>query len=270
MRDVQEMVQKLSIENSNKIRRICAPLESCFGINYFFFDITTTDGRLMSFGSNPRMHEDYFCSKEFVVNPFHRDPKTIPLGPYVYQGFSEKSFQESVERVKAKLGIISLGGMVIKNNSDILRFGYVTNACNDLRKHLDVFYKNIQMFIKFNEYFISEMKAIIDDANQYAISLPKHVVDYNIEVDSARALPLEKKIRFMKDIGLLAEVDSITSREEEYLCLIARGQTCACIAKWMGLSIRTIEHTVESLRRKFNCKSKTELIDIGKLFLNGQ
>lgn len=55
---------------------------------------------------------------------------------------------------------------------------------------------------------------------------------------------------------------SITHRQAECLYYLFRGKTAKQIAKILNLSYRTIEYYIENLKNKFDCKNRTELIDL--------
>ncbi len=54
---------------------------------------------------------------------------------------------------------------------------------------------------------------------------------------------------------------SLTPREREVLFLVLRGKTAKLAASALGLSYRTVQQYVESLKLKFQVRSKIELID---------
>ena len=54
---------------------------------------------------------------------------------------------------------------------------------------------------------------------------------------------------------------SLSPRESEVLFLILRGKTAKLAASVLGLSYRTVEQYMESIKLKFNVHSKVELID---------
>jgi DNA-binding CsgD family transcriptional regulator len=59
------------------------------------------------------------------------------------------------------------------------------------------------------------------------------------------------------DGGALA----LTQRESEILFLVLRGKTAKLTASVLGLSYRTVQHYIESIREKFDAGSKIDLID---------
>jgi len=54
---------------------------------------------------------------------------------------------------------------------------------------------------------------------------------------------------------------SLSPRESEVLFLILRGKTAKLAATVLGLSYRTVQQYIDSLKEKFHVESKIELID---------
>ena len=60
-------------------------------------------------------------------------------------------------------------------------------------------------------------------------------------------------------VGLLGEV-ALTPREVETLAWVVRGKTLAKVAEAMGISPRTVEYYFSTVKRKFGCRTKAELL----------
>lgn len=58
---------------------------------------------------------------------------------------------------------------------------------------------------------------------------------------------------------------TLTPREQDCLCYLVRGKTMAQIAELLHLSRRTIESHIESIKNKFGCNKKSDIIEIGIL-----
>ena len=62
----------------------------------------------------------------------------------------------------------------------------------------------------------------------------------------------------------------LTGRETECLFFILRGKSSKAIARFLNVSVKTIEYYIEQLKTKMNCSNKSELIEksIFKGYLN--
>lgn len=59
---------------------------------------------------------------------------------------------------------------------------------------------------------------------------------------------------------LITTPKNLSPRETELMSLMLQGKSAKQIAKVLGLSNRTVENYFESIKRKFNCRTKLELI----------
>lgn len=53
---------------------------------------------------------------------------------------------------------------------------------------------------------------------------------------------------------------NLTKREEEIIFYILRNKAAKTIASILNISTRTVEHHIENIKSKFNCRTKTDLI----------
>lgn len=62
-------------------------------------------------------------------------------------------------------------------------------------------------------------------------------------------------------VGNVDNKTLLTNRESECLFYIIRGKSAKSIARILNISFRTVEVYLEKLKTKFNCKTKSDLID---------
>lgn len=92
----------------------------------------------------------------------------------------------------------------------------------------------------------------IDDSS--IISILSHLEKLNIKITSD-VIAIAKKYAVKDNMHLLSE------RQKECLYYLLRGATAKEIAKKLDLSFRTIEDYIELIKDKFQCSSKTSLIE---------
>lgn len=61
--------------------------------------------------------------------------------------------------------------------------------------------------------------------------------------------------------------NDLTPRETDCLFFVIRGKTAKEISRFLNISVKTVEHHIENIRQKLNCKNKNEIIC--KAFQNG-
>ena len=54
----------------------------------------------------------------------------------------------------------------------------------------------------------------------------------------------------------------LSARERECLLLYSRGKTANETGKILKISVRTVEHYMESVKNKLGCERKTDLLDL--------
>ena len=70
----------------------------------------------------------------------------------------------------------------------------------------------------------------------------------------------DKKGTIVKNSTFHKTLDNLTSREKQILELILHNLTAKKIAKKLGISPRTVEEYTDTIKNKFSCDSKSELI----------
>lgn len=113
------------------------------------------------------------------------------------------------------------------------------------------------------------MADVLDNALTNSISLPYELgklYDHPGTIEAPASLSLQKRLNFLKQIGLIDKRESLTKKEMDYLKFMAQGMTCSQIAESMHLPTRTVENYIGTLKQKFRCNSKTDLVEIAQLF----
>jgi hypothetical protein len=124
MTNTSNRICHLSIKYADRLKRLCDPLHRYFGINYFCFSRTTSKGQFYSLGSHPDMHEYYYVNRFFLNSPFHKNPSFIRPGFYTYCCFKNDQFQHIIHEITDHMKIAPIGGIIVKENEEVMRFGY--------------------------------------------------------------------------------------------------------------------------------------------------
>lgn len=269
MDTVNEMVENLTIKHSDKLRRVCEPLNRYFGINHFFFTKTMSNGQFFSIGSNPSFQEYYYTEKKFIWNPLNVDPKLVKPGLYSYHHLKSTKYHETIDEIKDKTPVRPILAIASKEKDQFIRFGYSTNFSLDVNKQFQLLNKNFELLNLFNRYFLTEMDFLLKDAWSNSISLIKEMGnEYSSPTfnETPFRISLQERLKFLNNMQILKNCEHLTNRELEYLSFIAKGMTSKQIAQFMNRSVRTIENFIETLKSKFGCVGKVDLIRIAQLF----
>lgn len=262
MSDFNRMVDRFTIKESDKIKKICAPLSQQFGVKHFWYSETTSGGGYFSLASNPEMHEYYHYSNFHLHSPFFHNPEYIQPGFYFYDSIKDQKFQETFDTCSNKLKISFGGSLVVKKGTTMLRFGYAFDTLLG-RSATNCIVNNFPVLQKFNEYFVEEAKQLIKMARAELVDLPTemgatyHQAPFGLE----NCVSQKEKCAFFDCLGILnaKDVNKLTQREIKILECIHEGLSARLIGSRLQISPRTVEQHIESIKNKLSCFTKAEL-----------
>lgn len=263
MSDFNSLVEKYTIKESNKIKKICEPLQLHFGVNHFWYSRTSAQGAYFTIASNPEMHDFYHSTKLHLHSPFFRKPTLISPGLYYYRNIKDKKFLDTVDTVSARVNVNLGVGIVIRQNEELIRFGYAVDPKKEFDV-IDLVLNNFPLLKKFNAFFLREISDLLNKAQDDLIDLPSEIgALYHVAPKGLQAgFMAREKCKFFDSLGLLnnTDVQKLTKREKECLKLTYEGLSAYKIGLRLGISKRTVETHIVALKNKLGCFSKEELI----------
>lgn len=269
MNNLSEMVD-FSLRNSKKLNQICEPLKTSFGVSAFWYSKTYTDGSFFSVGTHASSHEDYYKEMKFQYSPFCRKPEYLDEGFYLYRNYQDEDFQEAITACAKQHKVEFCATTIAKTESGFVRFGYgmEPGKTNNFQQN---FLNNLPLFKKFNDYFIKESKIILKNIEDNLINLPEAIgAKYFKNPASFGSLGRSQKLNFLKSIGVDMDLPlvNLTKRESQLIKFILNGHSAGYIAKELSISQRTVENYLSNMKDKFNCCTKTELINKAKEYVD--
>ena len=156
MTNFDRMLCNLNKE-TNAIKKVCEPLRSVLGVQYFCFCETSYDGVIFTLANNPELHEHFYATKSYLDSPFFHNPSLISPGIYSYEAIQDEKFQETLVVASQKLPLSFWGNFIVKNKTSLMRFDYAFDKSVGT-KATDIVLNNLSIFHKFNHYFLNEMK----------------------------------------------------------------------------------------------------------------
>jgi DNA-binding CsgD family transcriptional regulator len=126
--------------------------------------------------------------------------------------------------------------------------------------------KTVQ-YIEFGPYANNEYKMLYVVKTPFSEKNGVGTLGYCTDITNAYKVFLDlfdidnRQENLQKSFILAKGYNGISKREIECLFFLIRGKTAKNIAKQLGISYRTVEHYIQSLRLKFNCESKVQLIE---------
>lgn len=268
--DEMERMARFSIIHADKLRNVCTPLYQSFGIKYFWCSKTFSSGKFICISSNPELHEYYYASKSYLSNPFFRAPELIHPGFYLHKNYCDNNYKQVVDRYINKFKTEFCAVFLTKNEKELIRFGYAS----DSEKYSFTSHKllnNVCLLKKFNEYFLYQTYKLFSKGEEYFVNLKNELGNlYNEPSITLPFLNKEEKFRFLDKLGLLekSRIEKLSQQELHCMKYLSEGFTTPMIALSMGISPRTAEHYLESIKNKLLCDTKVELFQYSNLLVS--
>lgn len=257
----EEHVRLFSGKNDRKLKAICEPLKK-FGIDTFWYYTISDTGHFSFIGNQSIIGEYFYHKKLFVNHPSFRSSKLISEGTSFFNKETDKSGAQ--EKIKDVFAMDQIYQVIKKKDNSIHGYGFATTQQDqDLTS---VYMKKSHLLLKFIHYFHEEASSIITKAHENKVHISPLIGDYFYQ-----SLDIEKKEEkneeeFIKMIGCLPP---LSEREMQCLALLIRGKPARQIGEELQISNRTVEHYLESIKNKWSCLNKQELIEKGLIYIYG-
>ena len=253
-----------------KIAKICQPLRDFFHVDVFFYSNIRENGSSLHLCTRPEMLEDYLYSGYLLTCPLHSrfhytmTPAIKILGPtnennaelnLIYQYYAKHHLVSGITLTVYK-----------KNYREMYYFG--VHALPNLGQ--DYWYNLIPALYDFIEFFSTEAKLILQQAEEHSIFLPEIIGDIFYETKNKdkyfSADVLAEKNNFRnKLLEFSLQSKGLTDRELSILPGCLAGKTSKQIAEELCISYRTVQNNIQQIKEKFNCRSQRQ---ISALFVN--
>ena len=262
MSDFDRMVQQFTVKESNTIKKVCEPLHQILGIKQFLYCETNEEGVHLNLSSHPELHEYFYTSKFHLQSPFYCNPDLVLPGFYSYYAIDNENYKDAIASSSSKLHLSFAGSLVIKNKSSLIRFGYAFDKSIG-RNATDIVLNNLPILNKFNNYFIKEMKVLIQKARNDGVYLPNEMgeIYQRIPKGLGKIFTTQQRCQFLEKIGCIKgeDVTKLTPRELECLRYLYEGYSAREIGKHLYISPRTVEKHIESVKNKLSCFTKSDI-----------
>jgi DNA-binding CsgD family transcriptional regulator len=266
MTNLEKMVQ-ISLRNSDKIKGLCAPLYQQFPLRHFWCSIRTLeDGRFLCLGSNPALHETYYHLKSYLHNPTFRNPSLIQSGFYFHQNYKEDEYRKTINQYMANFDAEFCAVSLVKTKKEIITWGYAVQPAST-HQFNGMLVNNIPLFQQFNKYFMKEARDLFIKNRDDYIDVANELGDYYNKESPFVSFCKKERGRFLNSLGVLdfGRLNKLSTQERRCLKRVAEAMPASQIALSLGLSVRTVEHYLDSLKNKLQCESKLQLFQYASL-----
>lgn len=247
--------------HSDKIHRICKPLEAYLGLDVFAYSHTSPCGGYYQFSNVPAESMLPWENQTFKDNFFLKHPAVYEAGAYLLNAVVEKKYS-GVLKFMSKNGVNLHLRIVRKDKTGCHQFLFGTK-----RKEVPfnaLFFDDIAVLNSFCDYFLKESKSIRKNSDSYAFSMKELMGEdfFDSRHYTPASVAISTRDQFLSEISpdyrlMLA----LSKQEKKCLAEVLVGKTAAGIASSLNLSTRTVESYINNLKRKTDCSNKEELIN---------
>lgn len=238
----------------DKLRKLSQNFCDPLGITTFGYVRVYNDGMISWITTNP--DQDRFLIESGVLNKHPLVETTEALSEGCYLDCNTHQFPRSEEfiRERAKRFHMDHGMVVVRHQKD-----YLETCCfsglSTKRSLYPLFMNEQALFRSYMEYFTTQLDRRLVDILAQGIPLTKLKDEYGIP----------NELHVWEGRSALVEACGwknllrLSKRERQCLVLLREGHTYQTIGISLGLSERTVEHYLDSVRNKLGLEARTEL-----------
>lgn len=257
-----DMGNHIFITATPAIIQITRPLFEFLPINYFRFYRLYRDGSYIRLSTNAEWTYHYMMKKYALSASPHNIFDAGESGFSLFD-LSEKSQLISEPLIDAREYFGLAHGFSMQEVYDGYTDIYDLTSFPEEERINELYLQYLSSIKKFTKYFKLVAQEIIKKAEVDKFMLP-------ILGNSSLNYPLkEKKKEFDKKIDLISLIASngkndicFTERETECLQGMIKGKTSKMLARDLGLSVRTIEYYMNTIKIKMGCSYKVDILKI--------
>jgi len=259
-----EALEQFSVKERRSFLGVCRPLIDFLPVKHFFYQCVNKNGRYNFFGTHVDIMSYYFDNDMHLANPFITQFNQTKSGLYLIDSIGNRKYQETRQAVENAYKVKHCLSLTENDGHMCHQYGFYISSYRD--EAASVLINHMSLLKSFVEYFKAEMGKVILEMHAHPVDLKKELGDaFGKTVPEMPDILFEqsKLIQFLEQIatnGALVPRTKLTKREIECIMQLLSGKNIPEIAKALYLSKRTIEHRLENIRAKFDCKTKSELL----------
>lgn len=261
---MRSIENSLTFQSVDKIKSICSPLFAN-KIKHFTHDITFSNGQLSELTSNPSVYELWSSKRPSAVF-VNESGRILKSGIYLSEVLEEQDeyYKNSKHLFFTVVGCNKMLEIVEREDDcqHMFHLGLNYNGADYhqwLLNNIDIFKKFINYYKKAAKELILEIKKV---ENRLILPVRQQCGLQNIPDIAAVNTIDSKKEKYTMTLNHHQTFELITIAKQQSLCLahLMLGKTAKDIATQMGISFRTVEHYLETIKKRLGCGSSMELI----------
>ena len=243
-----------SILNTQDVADICQPLNQ-LNISTFSHVRMTRENSFSALITNPAFTENYIEKQHYNAD-IHADPKHCHLlNCLMWDHIEAKGQVAQMLQDAADFQYNHIFTIIKKTGvqTDLYHFG--THLIDDSFNQMYI--NQYDLLEKFIVYFNDQVRHVpqLKAAYDIEIEMNNHQGSINND-DPIMTISEEQQNRFLS----MVRTDLFSLREHELIPMMITGKTSKEIATALGLSCRTIEAYIDTLKNKLQARNKAELI----------
>lgn len=195
-------------------------------------------------------------SDELSRNPLVNDRHLLKEGFYLDTFSRQFPGCEEFYRERAKLFQMDHGMVLVRHQQD-----YIETCCfsglSAKRPLYQLFMNEQALFKTFMEHFTHQLDPRLLEVLSQGVLMTELKDESNLLDEETLYLPGDRAV-LLEACGW-KNLLTLSKREKQCLVLFKEGHTYHTIGLSLGLSVRTIEHYMESVKNKLNLETRTEL-----------
>lgn len=261
------MKNHLTFTAANDIADICRTYFNGYNLHYFNLARVYPDGRYFCLNTEPSWSVDAFIKDKQPVGNFmnyHATKDRICL-PFSLGGEAFGWSNEYYVNAKQRYGFNKPLYIIKRYDTHIDSYFFDPHVPNLERLYIEDF----QLFENFFFYFREQAADIINAADKRPLmTLDKYKIELrNREIQSQANNKQVRKFIHPKTYIFYYQGNIINLTPREYDCLrnLSHGMTAKISAKFLGISPKTVETHLSSVKRKSGLSTRGQLIDLFEL-----
>lgn len=153
---------------SDKVKKLCEPLETTFGIDSFCYQVNSSTGRYAIVSNTPEIISYYYGNHFYRNNPYIKHPDNYQTGA-ILPLLSDQEYRDSQLLTNQEFGMNNILFLTLKEGSLCHIFGFSTT-----KKGLaleTVYLNHLPLLEKFRDYFLKEWRSYSNKMNDYTVNI---------------------------------------------------------------------------------------------------
>jgi len=247
------------------LSEICCPLNN-LDIVYFHYIKSFMNGSRISLSNNENWVKHYYDNQYYHSPAIDKTPKNNTNGNY----FWDRMPNSLIFQVLKKKFDIANGITLVRKNKTSCDFYYFAARVENTKIY-DIYLNHFQLLERFIFYFLDKASHVIKSAEQHPIILPGILPSSHESLQNSKDDLLSPSAPSIKNFVEQTTIRQyrfhenkhdfqLSAQQFECVSRLLEGKNIKDISRELGLSPRTVENYIFTVKEKMNCSRKIDLI----------